>query len=143
MIDYLMQVFPFLEKFKPEIESLRDKYIKNYKMYELNEDIKMGNHHSLTEIFEVLNETNILEPRGWRHFDSSRLVKEKIEILKKFNLSQREIEDFLNAMPNSRLVNDTLRKINATPHMREFLTFKPVDEPEYKKLLNNMIHGKF
>jgi len=55
---------------------------------------------------------NIVEPRGWKWFDEDRLEKEKIKLLKAAGISEREITNFLRSIPNSRNVNDVIKKLS-------------------------------
>jgi len=85
-----------------------------------------------------LNE-RVLEPAGWLHFDKECLAQEKIKILKKFNLEEFEIINFLNSMPNSRNVNDTIRKIGAKGGLERFLRYNPVEKSLTKQVIERMI----
>jgi len=67
---------------------------------------------------------DIVEPRGWKWFDEDRLEKEKIKLLKAAGISEREITDFLRSMPNSRNVNDVIKKIKPRKGVEDFLRYK-------------------
>jgi len=96
---------------------------------------------TLTEVFEQVETIleNVIEPRGWKHFDSNRLAEEKVKVLKKFDLSSQEIVDFMNSMPNSRNVNDTIRKIKAKGGLEQFLRWSPQEKSITKQAIERMI----
>jgi len=92
----------------------------------------------LTELNSIVKESKIMSPRGWARFDEDRLVKEKAKLLKQAGLSPMEIRDFLNAMPNSRLVNDVIRKIGAKGDTERFLRYQ-VHKNKSKELIDQIL----
>jgi hypothetical protein len=146
MVNYLYDNFSYLKSYQSKVDDASEEYYKGYKMMEISESneyihfIKPG---KLSTIFEQINEANmgvVREPKGWKHFDKKRLSSEKIKLLKGFDiLSTQEIVDFMNSMPNSRNVNDVLRKIKATRGVEDFLRFEVQDKSVTKKAIENMI----
>jgi len=95
-------------------------------------------------IFETVESVNksklVKEPRGWKHFDEKRLTSEKVKMLKGFDiLSNQEIVDFMNSMPNSRNVNDVIRKIKVNRGVEDFLRFQVQEKSVTKQAIENMI----
>jgi len=145
IVNYLYDNFPYLKSYQPKVDKMSEEYYKGYKMMEISEsmeEIHIIQPGKLSEIFEQINEANlgtIREPRGWKHFDSKRLAEEKVKILKKFDLSDSEIINFMNSMPNSRNVNDIIRKIKPSRGVEDFLRFEAQEKSVTRQALENMI----
>lgn len=77
----------------------------------------------------------MLAPSGYKHFSPNQLQQEKIKFLKSYDLSQQEIQIFLNSMPNSRNVQDLIKKLQLKPYEQQFLQYNVQNEPEYKKYM--------
>lgn len=78
MITYFYEQFEYLLKYKESVETMYNSYYAQYKMVECLEDKKL----MLSEIFESL-ETNLLPPKGYKHFDYSRQITELTKYLLK------------------------------------------------------------
>ncbi len=104
--------------------------------YELNPE--KGN---LSEIFEQVETVveSVIEPRGWKHFDNKRLAEEKIKILKKFDISDSEIINFMNSMPNSGYVNDVIRKVKPKRGLEDFLRYNPQEKTVSQQMIDRML----
>lgn len=141
MVNHLYDNFPYLKSYQSKVDAAAEEYYKNYKMLELSEGfIPHGSKFSdIFEAVETVNENINLEPRGWRHFDSERLASEKIKVLKHFDVSETDIINFMNSMPNSRYVNDVIRKISPTRGMEDFLRHNPYEKTVTQQMLDKMI----
>jgi len=141
MINKLYNTFDYLKRYKEEVDEISNKYYEGYRMYDLNEDELTVNGGKLSDIFEQVTTVvdSVIEPSGWKHFDSKRLAEEKVKVLKKFDLSNSEIINFMNSMPNSRNVNDTIRKINPKRGLEDFLRYSPTEKTVSQQMIDRML----
>lgn len=147
MVNYIIKELG-LENMRSEVEN-KAKYYYDHWQGGAGDDIMESKiiypSGKLSEIFEMLQaETEkVLEPRGWLHFDSKRLAEEKVKILKKLNVTDTEIIDFMNSAPNSINVNDIIRKYGVKGGLEKFLRHSVSEPSVTKQMLNKMIKGRF
>lgn len=78
------------------------------------------------KVRELLSE--MVEPRGYKHWDSSHLKATQADYLKKdYELSYKEILEFVRSAKNSRVRQDFFREKKVSRYMQDFLNYEAAD----------------
>lgn len=71
-------------------------------------------------------------PAGYKHFTKEQLDREKIKFLKSYDLPKSDIDLFLTSQPNSRNMNEIIKKLGVKGYEEQFLRYE-VEEERHNK----------